>query len=64
MRLDFQTERALLPWLASKFDRCDGEGPQEFFVTFNNNRIVELNVPVSSATVLSQANQPMQPTPR
>lgn len=63
VRLDFETERALLPWLASKVDRYD-EGPQEFFATFNNTRIVELNVSASSAAVLSQANQPMQPTPR
>ena len=63
VRLDFETERALLPWLASKVDRYD-EGPQEFFATFNNTRIVELNVAVTSAAVLSQANQPKQPTPR
>lgn len=62
VRLDFQVEDELLPWLASKFERRYGN---RFFVTFNDGKIEELEVTVPLAvgikTTSFESNQPAQP---
>ena len=48
VRLDFAERSVLLPWLASKADRRDMDGPSNFFVTFNDGEIQELSVEKAS----------------
>jgi hypothetical protein len=68
VRLDFAHRSALLPWLAAKGDRHEMDGPNNFFVTFNDGEIEELNVEATSThqitRLLSEPNQRLQETSR
>jgi hypothetical protein len=69
VRLDFEAEGTLLPWLATKADRpLDPEWQNDFYATFNDTRIEKLNVvgkpDARMKPQLHAPNRPAEPQPR